>query len=244
MSDAEYELYYWPTLPGRGEFVRLVLEDAAVPYVDKARQVDLDDGFAMITDYLEGTAPGHPMFAPPVLKVKDLLLSQTPVICRFLGRRHGLAPLEEAEDLHAQMLSITLVDFVSEIHNTHHPLGPSVYYEDQKDVALRAVRGFLKVRLPRFLEYFERALDHNGGDVLVGDAVSYVDLTMFQVLTGLAHAFPRGFAAAIKHAPGLARLEHKIAGRRPLADYLASDRRQAFNADGVFRYYPELDFVE
>ncbi|MEO1334389.1 MAG: glutathione S-transferase C-terminal domain-containing protein, partial [Myxococcota bacterium] len=148
------------------------------------------------------------------------------------------------EDLHAQMLALTLCDFVAETHNTHHPLGPSAFYEDQKGAAYQAAQGFLQVRLPRFLGYFERVLDANGGVFLVGDAVSYVDLTMFQVLTGLSYAFPKGFAKAIKQAPGLAQLQHRIASRRPLTDYLASERRQSFNLDGVFRHYPELDVVE
>ena len=32
-----YELHYWPRIQGRGEFVRLALEQAGAEYVDVAR---------------------------------------------------------------------------------------------------------------------------------------------------------------------------------------------------------------
>lgn len=245
MTEPSYELFYWPTLPGRGEFVRLVLEDAGVPYIDRGRQSPEEGGGAeAVLAYLLGEMPGFPAYAPPVLRVGDLVLAQTPVICRYLGRRHGLAPMNEPEDLHAQQLQLTIADLVMEVHDTHHPLGKSMYYEQQKGEAVANSRNFLKHRLPRFLAYFERVLDHNGGGVLVGDSVSYVDLSMFQTLTGLDYAFPRGFAAIVREFSGLMRLRSEIEARPRIAAYLSSARRIPFNADGIFRRYRELDLPE
>ena len=242
MSDPTYELYYWPMLPGRGEYVRLVLEDAQVPYIDRGRQSPEEGGgLEAVVEYLQGMRSGHGIYAPPVLKWGDLVIAQTAVICRFLGRRHGRSPTDEAGDLHALQLQLTIGDLVMEVHDTHHPLGKSLYYEQQKGESVVAARNFLKHRLPRFFEYFESVLADNGGEVLVGDRVSYVDLSMFQTLVGIDYAFPNGYAAAIKAVPLLAGLRAAIEVRPQLAAYLSSARRIPLNSDGIFRRYPELD---
>ena len=244
MSATTYELIYWPVLQGRGEYVRLVLEDAGVPYIDRAREGDVHAGIETVSGYVSGRAPGHRVFAPPVLKCGDLIIAQTAVICRFLGRRHGLAPLDDMADLHAQQLQLTIADLVMEAHNTHHPIGTGLYYEEQKVEALAASHRFLKHRLPQFVEYFEAILADNGGEFLVGTAVSYVDLSMFQTLVGLEYAFPKAYAWAMRTAPGLDALKARIRARPRLAAYLSSPRRLAFNKDGIFRRYPELDLPD
>jgi len=238
-----YRLYYWPGLPGRGELVRVVLEDAGAPYEDVARLPEAEGGgVTAVLPFYEGRAPGHPIFAPPVLVVdEELVLAQTPTICLFLGRRHGLCPADEPGWLHANQLQLTLSDLVDEVHQTHHPIAVSLYYEDQKEAALACARAFREQRLPKYVRYFERVLQHNGGDVLVGDAVSYVDLTLFQLLCGLEYAFPRAMAQLAPEVPGLLALRDRVAARPKLAAYLASPRRMAFNEDGIFRCYPELD---
>ena len=200
--------------------------------------------FEAVLGFINGENPGVPIYAPPVLKVGNLILSQTAVICRYLGRRHDLAPMDEVGDLHAQQLQLTIGDLVAEVHDTHHPLGKSLYYEQQKGEAVANARNFLKHRLPRFIEFFERVLVANGGDVFVGDRVSYVDLSMFQVLVGLDYAFPRGYAAVIDRAPGLVALRSRVEARPFLSEYLSSARRIPFNADGIFRRYPALDLPE
>jgi glutathione S-transferase len=242
MTTTPYELYYWPNIPGRGEFVRLVLEEAGVPYVDVGRRPRNEGGgVEAVVAYWAGKSPGHPVFAPPVLKHGELVLAQTAAICHFLGRRHGLAPRDEAGEAHALELQLTIADLVDEVHDTHHPLSAALYYEDQKPEAKRRAAHFVKERLPRYLGYFERVLERNGGGVLAGTALSHADLSLFQVLEGLAYAFPRAFARASEATPGVLALRERVRARPRIADYLASERRMAFNQEGIFRRYPELD---
>ncbi len=237
-----YDLYYWPGIPGRGEFVRLVLEEAAAPYRDIGRlPADQGGGVEAVAALWQGKHEGHPIFAPPALKRGDFVLSQTAAICDFLGRRHALAPPDEEGRSRALALQITIADLVMEVHDTHHPISPWLYYEDQKTEASRRASHFVRERLPRFLQYFEGVLDENGGEGLVGDRLSHVDLGLFQVLEGIDYAFPRGFAAVAETTPGLRALRERVRVRPHIAAYLASDRRMPFNQEGIFRRYPELD---
>lgn len=240
-----YDLYYWPILPGRGEFVRLVLEEAAVPYVDVARLPEEEGGgFKPLLAFVQGERPGQPPYAPPILVHGELVLAQSAVICAYLGERHGLAPDEPGKRMQALQLQLTIADVTDEAHDTHHPISAALYYEDQKDAAREASRNFLEQRLPRFVDYFERVLERNGGQWLVGDALTYADLSLFQLLEGLAYAFPKGFAQVTESKPLLLDLRDRVAKRPRIAAYLASDRRLAFNEHGVFRYYPELDLSD
>jgi len=242
VTSTPYELYYWPSIPGRGEFVRLVLEEAGAPYVDVGRQPpDEGGGVEAVVAFYAGKSDGHPIFAPPVLKQGDFVLAQTAAICHFLGRRHGLAPADERGEAHALELQLTIADLVGEVHDTHHPISAALYYEDQKPAAKRRAAHFVRERLPRFLGYFERVLQHNGGGVLVGTSVSHADLSLFQALEGLAYAFPRAFAGASAATPGLLALRERVRTGPRIAAYLASGRRMPFNQEGIFRRYPELD---
>jgi glutathione S-transferase len=232
-----YELYYWPNIPGRGEFVRLVLEEAATPYRDVGRlPTEQGGGIEAVVAFWAGKREGPPIFAPPVLKQGELVLSQTAAICHFLGCRHELAPQDEAGRAQALALQLTIADLVVEAHDTHHPIS-----EDQKAEARRRAPHFVNERLPRFLQYFERVLRHNGGDALVGESISHADLGLFQALEGLAYAFPRGFALASEATPGVLALRERVRGRPRIAAYLASERRMPCNQEGIFRRYPELD---
>ena len=239
---APYELYYWPDIPGRGEFVRLVLEEACVPYVDVARKPrEQGGGVEAVVAFYAGRSDGHPVFAPPVLRQGDLVLAQTAAICHFLGRQHGLSPRDEAGEIHALELQLTIADLVDEVHDSHHPVSAALYYEDQKPAAKQRAAHFVSERLPRFLGYFERVLRHHGGDVLVGTAISHADLSLFQALEGLAYAFPRGFARAGESTPRVLALRERVRARPRIGAYLASERRMPFNEQGIFRHYPELD---
>jgi len=233
-----YELYYWPSIPGRGEFVRLVLEEAGVPWVDVGRAAG---GMEAVLAFYAGEHGGHPIFAPPVLVQGELVLAQTAAICHFLGRRHGLAPEDPAGEAHALELQLTIADLVGEVHDTHHPISAALFYEEQKPAAKRRAAHFVKERLPRFLGYFERVLAHGAGDWLVGTRISHADLSLFQALEGLAYAFPRAFARASVATPGVLALRERVRGRPRIAAYLASGRRLAFNQEGIFRHHPELD---
>jgi glutathione S-transferase len=232
-----YQLYYWPGLQGRGEFVRLALEDAGAPYEDVARGGK--QGMAAMTGLLAG-APDPAAFAPPVLRDGDIVLSQTANILMYLGARLGLAPAGPAAFV-ANALQLTVADLVAEVHDTHHPISPSLTYEDQREPAKARASDFLTHRLPKYLGYFERVLEAQGGEFMVGEAHSYVDLSVFQVIAGLACAFPRAMANRAARYPALRRLSARLEARPKLAAYLASDRRVPFNETGIFRHYPELE---
>jgi len=242
MTPERYELFYWPTIQGRGEFVRLAFEDAGADYVDVARLPAAEGGGpGAVVKLLRDESLDEPPFAPPIVRVGDALVAQTANVLLFVGARLGLAPADEKGRRWAHQLQLTIADLVDEVHDTHHPLGTSLYYEDQRPEAKRRAAQFLEARLPKFLAYFERVLTRNGGEHLVGGATSYVDLSMFQVLTGLAYAFPRGWARAAGSCPGLVALRDRVAARPRIAAYLTSSRRIPFNEDGIFRRYPELD---
>jgi glutathione S-transferase len=230
-----YELYYWPGIQGRGEYVRLALEEAGADYADVARE----RGMAAMTGMMEGGG-GTPPFAPPFLKAGKLVIGQTANILLYLGSRHGLAPKAEAGKLWVHQLQLTVTDFVLEIHDTHHPLGPSLYYEDQRAPAKKRTEEFWKERVPKYLGYFERLLKDNGF-YLTGRRLTYADLSLFQIVEGLRYAFPKRMKAFERHIPGLVDLHDRVAARPRIKAYLASDRRIAFNEDGIFRRYKALD---
>ena len=237
-----YRLYYWPVLPGRGEFVRLVLEEAGADYVDVARlPEDEGGGFAPLLAFVKGEAPGQPAYAPPILVDGELVLAQSAAICAYLAERHGLAPEDDGGRKQALQLQLTVGDVSDEAHDTHHPVSAALYYEDQKDAAIEASQTFVKERIPRFLDYFERVLERSGGPWLMGEALTYPDLSLFQLLEGLSYAFPKGFAKVSASMPSILALRDRVAERPRIAAYLASDRRLPFNEHGVFRHYPELD---
>jgi len=239
-----YELYYWPSIQGRGEFVRLALEDAGADYVDVGRGKEADGlGVSAVERLLSGEHTQTPPFAPPFLKAGDMIVSHVANILQFLGPRLGLAPQDEAGRHWAHGLQLTVTDFVAEIHDVHHPLGVSLYYEDQKAEAARRAELFRQERLPKFLGYFEAVLAGNpaGSEFSAGSAHSYVDLSLFQVMAGLGYAFPNTMERTERKLPRLAALAERVAARPRLAAYLASRRRLPFNESGVFRHYAALD---
>jgi glutathione S-transferase len=231
----KYELYYWPGIQGRGEYVRLALEEAGADYADVARERGTSAMMRMMED---GRTPP---FAPPFLKAGKLVIGQTANILLYLGVRHGLAPKSEAPRLFVHQLQLTVTDFVLEIHDTHHPLGPSLYYEDQRQPAKKRTEDFWKERVPKYLGYFERLLERSGGAYLTGRRLTYMDLSLFQIVAGLRYAFPKRMKAFEGEIPGLVDLHDRVAARPNIKAYLASDRRIPFNEEGIFRHYKELD---
>jgi glutathione S-transferase len=236
-----YELYYWPGIQGRGEFVRLALEEAGADYVDVARKPGKGGGVPALLRFLDGTRVRHPPFAPPFLKAGELVIGQTANILLYLGAHHGLAQRGEAARLWTNQLQLTISDFVDEVHDTHHPIAAGLYYEAQRAAAKRRTADFLKSRAPKFLRYFEQLLEHSGGHYLFGRRLSYPDLSLFQVAEGLRYAFPNAMRRLEKKLPRVTGLHDRFAARQRIAAYLASGRRIAFNQSGIFRHYPELD---
>jgi glutathione S-transferase len=231
-----YELYYWPSIQGRGEYVRLALEEAGAGYVDVARE----RGTAALMRIME-KGGGTPPFAPPFLKAGKVVIGQTANILLYLGALHSLAPKTEAGKLWVHQLQLTIADFVVEVHDTHHPLGPSLYYEDQKSEAKKRTKEFWDERVPKYLGYFERLLEGSSGHYVTGRKLTYVDLSLFQLVEGLRYAFPNRMKAFERKIPELIELRNRIAARPNIRAYVASERRIAFNTDGIFRYYKELD---
>jgi glutathione S-transferase len=231
----KYELYYWPGIQGRGEYVRLALEEAGADYADVARE----RGISAMSRVME--TGGTPPFAPPFLKAGKLVIGHTANILLYLGTRHGLAPKAEGPRLWLHQLQLTVTDFVLEVHDTHHPLGPSLYYEDQRAPAKKRTEEFWQERVPKYLGYFEGLSERNRGTWLTGRRLTYVDLSMFQIVEGLRYAFPKRMKAFERKIPGLIGLRDRVAARPNITAYLGSDRRIPFNEDGIFRHYKELD---
>ncbi len=236
-----YELYYQPSIQGRGEFVRLSLEDAGADYIDVAR--DPNFGRPGIMKFLEDPSLEHPPFAPPFLKAGKVLISQTANILQFLAPRLGLVSKSEANRLWAHQLQLTIADWVYETSQTHHPIANVLYYEEQKDEAKKRAANFIANRIPKFMGYFERILKANrkGGGFIFGKTVSYVDLSLFQMIEGLRYAFPKTMARLEPQHPRMAALHEGVKARPRIAAYLSSPRRLAFNEQDIFRHYPELE---
>lgn len=235
-----YQLFYWPGIQGRGEFVRLALEEANAPYSDVARN---EGGEGAMVDLLEGEAVERPPFAPPFLKVGKLLIAQTANILLFLGDQHGLAPRGEAGRLWTHQLQLTIADLVAEVHDSHHPIASGLYYEDQKAEAGRRTGCLLAERLPKYLGYFEDVLSRNprGPHWLVGARLTYADLSLFQIVAGLEYAFPNAMRRLRQRIPNVRDVALRVRDRPNIAAYLSSPRRLPFSTAGIFRHYPELD---
>jgi glutathione S-transferase len=239
-----YELHYWPTIQGRGEFVRLTLEAAGAPYIDVARgSKDAGQGVPAMLRYLRDGQVTHPPFAPPFLKDGAVLVGQTALILQYLGPRLKLVARSEPARVWTQQIQLTIADMVSEAHDTHHPVGASLYYEDQKAEALRRAKEFCSVRVPKYLQWFESIVARNPAGVrhLVGGRLSYADLSLFQLVEGLRYAFPKATQRALAKTPGVVQLHGRVAALPRVAAYLRSARRIPFNEQGIFRCYPELD---
>lgn len=232
-----YELWYWSGIPGRGEFVRLALEEAGADYLDVALTENGDDKMMAQMKAQQNTPP----FAPPFLKAGKLTIAQTANILLFLGERHGLAPKADAGRLWVHQLQLTIADLVAEVHDAHHPIAASLYYEDQKPEAAKRTSNLREERLPKYLGYFDGILARSSGDWLAGKRLSYADLSLFHVVEGLRYAFPHTMKRLERKYRALAPLHDRVAARPHIAAYLASNRRQPFNTDGIFRHYPELD---
>ena len=235
-----YELYYWPTIQGRGEFVRLALEEAGADYVDVARKPG-KSGMAAMKRLLEGKRTAHLPYAPPFLKAGKLVIGQTANILFYFGGRLGLAPRDEAGALWAHQLQLTIADLVTHIHDTHHPISGWLFYEQQRPAAKLRTRDFWRYRVPKFLGYFERIIQKSGGPYVFGRRLSYVDLSLFQVVEGLRYAFPKRMKRFEKKVRRLIALRDRVAKRPRIAAYLASKRRIAFSQWGIYRYFKELD---
>lgn len=233
-----YELHYWPTIQGRGEYVRLALEDAAIPYRDVARGKDGED---LLIRELDDKRMEHPPFAPPFLKAGKLVIGQTANILLFLGERHKLAPKSDAGRFWTHQLQLTITDLVAEIHDSHHPIASGLYYEDQQKEAAKRAEDLRENRLPKFLGYFDRVLKKNGTGWLVGRTRTYADLSLFQIVEGLRYAYPVATKKLERKFPALTDLRDRVAARPNIALYLKSERRIPFTREGIFRHYPELD---
>lgn len=254
-TNPTFELLYHPSVPGRGEFIRLALEAASIPYNDVANNDK--KGYSIVQAACSPKSTGDtdgnpPAFAPPALRVpgagkdgKTLLIYQTPNILIYLGPHLGLAPEDEVERLWVNQNMLTALDLNNETHDTHHPIAVMQYYEDQKEEALKKSKNFRENRIPKYFSFFERVLKGNEetgkGKYLVSDMLTYADTTLWQVMDGLHFAFPKELEARSNDYPLLfGTFYPSIKEEKHLKEYLASDRRLPYSM-GVFRHYPELD---
>ncbi len=235
-----YQLYYWPTIQGRGEFVRLALEEAGADYVDVARRAGRR-GVAAMQKLVDGRRVARPPYAPPFLKAGRLVIAQSANILFYLGPRLKLAPRDEAGRLWAHQLQLTIADLVTEIHDTHHPVSGWLYFEQQREAAKLRTKDFWRYRVPKFLGYFERVLGKSGGPYILGRKLTYVDLSLFEIVEGLRYAFPKRIRRFERKVPRLVALHGRVARRPRIAAYLASKRRIPFSQWGIYRYFKELD---
>lgn len=235
-GDGAYDLWYWPGIPGRGEFVRLTLEAAGIPYRDRARE----DGAEALVEDMAGH-PGGPAYAPPYITIEGRTIAQTATILLYLSERHDCGPANMKNRYWLNQVQLTVMDMVAEAHNAHHPLSVALYYQDQKAEAARAARHFREERMPGYFQWFERALGAVPGEWLAGNRWSYADLSLFQLVAGLRHAFPQRMAALAGNYARLEQVHDHVAGLPELQDYFRSNRRVPFSNDGIFRHYPELD---
>jgi glutathione S-transferase len=238
-----YILCYWPGIQGRGEFVRLALEDAGAAYVDTALEpARKGGGVPALERYLDGDDVPRPPFAPFLIAGQQVI-GQTANILLYLGTRLGLAPRDEAGRLWTHQLQLTIADWLAEVHDTHHPISPSLYYEQQKPAARRRSKAFVDERMPKFLDYFEKVLARNAapGPWLVGRKATYADLSLAQMVAGCRYAFPRAAERSLALHPRVMAVHDAVFARPAIARYVASKRRLAFNDEGIFRHYPELD---
>jgi glutathione S-transferase len=233
-----YQLYYWPSIQGRGEFVRLALEEGGASYIDVARR---GDGVSKMMMLIDGRRTKRPPYAPPFLKAGKLMIGQTANILLYLGPRLRLVPRSEADRLWGHQLQLTVTDLVKEVHDTHHPLSSQLYYEEQRAAAKRYTDLFWRHRVPKYLGYFEDVLEKSGGPYLFGRRLCYADLSLFQVIAGLRYSFPKRMKRYEREVPRLVALHDKVAARPRIAAYLKSKRRIAFNEMGIFRRYRGLD---
>jgi glutathione S-transferase len=238
-----YEFYYWPEIQGRGEFVRLALEEAGADYQDMARLSGRGKGVEAMMKIMHSSRIDTPPFAPPFISSGKQIIAQTANILLHIAPKLNLVPKSEVKRLWAHQLQLTIMDFVNEIHDTHHPIAGSLYYHDQKKEAKRRTAYFIKERIPKFLNYFENILANNakGSAYILGRNLSYIDLSLFQIIAGLSYAFPKIMKKQKRKYPELYTLHDKVKGRKNTKAYLSSDRRIAFNEFGVFRHYPELE---
>ncbi len=231
-----YELWYWPSIQGRGEFVRLALEAAGIGYRDRAREEGAE---ALLADMASRT-PRAP-FAPPYLALNGTTIAQVANILMYLGERHDLLPSGMAERLWVHQLQLTVTDFVAEIHNVHHPIGSGAYYDEQQPEAARNAEQFRADRMPKFLDYFEEAAKAGSERWTIDGRWTPVDTSIFQLIEGLRYMFPKRMATLAERYPALMRVHHSVRALPGIDAYLNSERRLPFNEDGIFRHYPELD---
>ena len=224
-----YTLHYWQGIPGRGEYIRLALEEAGADYRDQSPDWNAGD-------------PAKPSFAPPFLTDGEVTVGQVAAILFYLGPKLGLVPDDETERLWIHQIQLTIADLVVEAHDSHHPLGPGAYYEDMKEEAKTRAHAFRTSRIPKFLDWFDEVIEKNdaAGGWLAGERLTYADLSLFHTVEGLRHAFPNTMNALEEDYPRVMKLAEEVRARPKIAAYLESERRQPFS-NGIFRHYPELD---
>ena len=107
-----YQLYYWPHIQGRGEVIRLALEEAGVDYTDVAREQNSEEESRnVILNVLQDKTLSRVPFAPPFLVDGGIMIAQAANILLYLSDKIGLAPLDEPGRIFAHQIQLTVTDF-------------------------------------------------------------------------------------------------------------------------------------
>ncbi|XP_013395749.1 glutathione S-transferase [Lingula anatina] len=236
-SSSEWVLYYWP-LAGRGEFVRLVFEEAGVPYKEINDVELLSKNFKKI-DLPPSEDFSFPCFAPPVIKKGDFVLSQTPVICEYLGKKFGLYPDGgEEEEYHARQFNLTIHDFIADGRLAFHGRNHTESYYTQKEETQTYIDFFVKNRLPKWLRNLEHLLNanygkHGGKGYAIGTKMTYVDLALLHVLRATESQFPAPWEELKGSFPLCREFKERMSQRPNLAAYFKSDRCRPFEGNSM-----------
>lgn len=225
MSSETWKLYYWDMCPGRGEYVRIVFEEAGVQF--------LEDRDNILEKVIKGGMEGFPAFAPPVITRGDFKLSQTPVICEYLGKHFNLYPASDTDVWHARQINLTIHDFQADGRNVFHAKQFTASYFGQEAETQGHIDWFRKERLPRWLLYFEKLLqaNDNGRSFVIGDKLTYVDLGLLQVLRNAANQFSDEWIKM--DIPLIKAFKQRMEARPNLAAYFKSDRCQPFEGNSM-----------
>ena len=200
--------------------MRLALEEAGADYVDVARRGRQTRRAPAMMKLLESNPAGAAALCAAVPEAGKDISRRRRSFCSISAPRLSLAPRDEAGRLWAHQLQLTVTDLVVHIHDTHHPVSGWLYYEEQRPAAKRRTADFWRYRAPKFLGYFERVLQRNGGKYMVGRRLTYVDLSLFQIVEGLRYAFPKRMKRFEKKVPLLIALHDRVAKRPRIAAYL------------------------
>jgi glutathione S-transferase len=184
------------TLKGRGEFLRLMLEDKCLKYEDTDDNLYGPKG---MMDCFRGSAEAvgeegaikipSPIFFPPAIWHRpaggeEVIINQVGACMTYLGEVLGYSPKTPAELARAQCILLNALDYISDGRKSFHPVKDTMSYNDQKEEGDKASKEFAKTRMMIWLAHFEKVVNNFGSSAPVagGSNITYADFALFHVL--------------------------------------------------------------